>query len=73
MDVREASAMTEASGLMNERGIEQAARDGRPPIQPPPHERARRWADRLRKLTVKAPLTSLFTAFLLGAWVARRR
>jgi hypothetical protein len=27
----------------------------------------------LRKVTVKAPLQSLFVAFLLGVWVARRR
>jgi hypothetical protein len=32
-----------------------------------------RWADQLRKMTVKAPLQSLFVAFLLGVWVARRR
>jgi len=32
-----------------------------------------RWAERLRKVTVKAPLQSLFVAFLLGIWVARRR
>jgi hypothetical protein len=32
-----------------------------------------RWAERLRKVTVKAPLPSLFVAFLLGIWVARRR
>jgi hypothetical protein len=32
-----------------------------------------RWADRLREVTVKAPLQSLFVAFLLGVWVARWR
>ena len=31
------------------------------------------WAERLRKVTIKAPLQSLFVAFLLGMWVARRR
>jgi hypothetical protein len=32
-----------------------------------------RFADQLRKMTIKAPLRSLFVAFLLGVWVARRR
>jgi len=31
------------------------------------------WAERLRKVTVKAPLQSLFVAVLLGVWVAHRR
>jgi hypothetical protein len=69
MDMKEASAMTEASGLTNEQ-------DGdahwRPP-QSPSQDLAIRWAERLRKVTVKAPLQSLFVAFLLGIWVARRR
>jgi hypothetical protein len=84
MDMREASAMTEASGLVNEwDGVEQdsGARPGasadagrRPrPLQLPSGDAAMRWADQLRKITVKAPLQSLFVAFLLGVWVARRR
>jgi hypothetical protein len=32
-----------------------------------------RWADRLRRVTVKAPLQSLFVAFILGIRVAGRR
>jgi hypothetical protein len=84
MDMREASAMTEASGLVNEwDDVEQdsGARPGasadtrrRPrPLQSPSSDAAMRWADQLRKITVKAPLQSLFVAFLLGVWVARRR
>jgi len=69
MDMKEASAMTEASGLTNEE-------DGNPrrlPPQSPSRDAAIRWAERLRNVTVKAPLQSLFVAFLLGIWVARRR
>ena len=69
MDMKEASAMTEASGLTNEE--DGSAR--RQPPQAPLQDAAIRWAERLRKVTVKAPLQSLFVAFLLGIWVARRR
>jgi hypothetical protein len=70
MDMKEASAMTETSGLTNEE--ENNARR-LPPPQRPSEDAAVRWAERLRKVTVKAPLQSLFVAFLLGVWVARRR
>lgn len=69
MDMREASAMTEASGLTNEQDGD--ARWWQP--QSSSQDVAVRWAERLRKMTVKAPLQSLFVAFLLGIWVARRR
>jgi hypothetical protein len=65
MDTKEASAMTEASGLTNEHMQR--------PLQSPSQEAAIRWAKRLRKVTVKAPFQSLLIAFLLGVWVARRR
>lgn len=42
-------------------------------LRQPPNEAALRWAERLRKVAAKAPLSSLFVAFLLGTWVARRR
>jgi hypothetical protein len=32
-----------------------------------------RFTDQLRDVTAKAPLQSLFVAFLLGVWVGRRR
>jgi hypothetical protein len=73
MDMKEASAMTEASGLMNEQDDKHTSDARRPPFQPPSQDAAMRWAERLRKVTVKAPLQSLFVAFLLGIWVARRR
>ena len=74
MDMKETSAMTEASGLVNEQdGIEQTSDARRRPLQSPSQDAAIRWAQRLRKVAVKAPLQSLFVAFLLGMWVARRR
>jgi hypothetical protein len=74
MDMKEASAMTEASGLMNDQdGNEHSSDARRRPLQSPSQDFAIRWAERLRKVTVKAPLQSLFVAFLLGIWVARRR
>ena len=72
MDLEETSAMTEASGLTNQ--PDDHASDARSrPVQSPSQDAAIRWAERLRKVTVKAPLQSLFVAFLLGIWVARRR
>lgn len=73
MDVKEASAMTEASGLVDEQdGVEQTS-GARRRSQSPSQDAAMRWADGLREVTVKAPLQSLFVAFLLGVWLARRR
>ena len=69
MDMKDTSAMTEASGLTNE----QDGNTRRLPRQSPSQDAASRWAERLRKITLKAPLQSLFVAFLLGIWVARRR
>jgi len=65
MDIKEASAMTEASGLVNEQ--EQAAEPRRP------QDVASICADLLRQVTVRAPLQSLAFAFVLGMWFARRR
>ncbi|HEX3677360.1 MAG TPA: hypothetical protein VHU79_08235 [Sphingomicrobium sp.] len=74
MDMKETSAMTEASGLTNEQdGVEQTSDARRRPLQPPSRDAAIRWADGLRKVIAGAPLQSLFVAFLLGAWIARRR
>jgi len=74
MDTKEAAAMTEASGLIDEQGGIEQSPDARPrPLQSPSQDAAIRWAERLREVTVKAPLPSLFVAFLLGIWVARRR
>lgn len=74
MDVKEESAMTEASGLVEDQdGIEQTSGARRRPAQSPSQEAVMRWADRLREATVEAPLQSLFVAFLAGVWFARRR
>ncbi len=76
MDMKETSAMTEASGIANDET--DCALGMRPaPENSPPlfdsRQAAERLSERLRELTVKAPLQSLFAAFLLGIWVARRR
>ncbi|MDA9408031.1 hypothetical protein [Bradyrhizobium sp. CCBAU 45384] len=81
MDMKEASAMTEASGLVDHQAANSAPQESgqtefaetRRSLRQPSNEAALRWAERLRKLTVQAPLSSLFVAFLLGTWVARRR
>ena len=73
MDEREASAMTEASGLTgaqdglgySDAGPGRNELDSRHPLT--------RMSDRLRRITLAAPLPSLFVAFLLGVLVARRR
>ena len=82
MDMREGSAMTEASGLTTEQdGVENAS--GAIPgtakeMRGARHRLTRirlcmRFADRLRELTLEAPLQSLLMAFLLGVLMARRR
>ena len=83
MDMKETSAMTEASGLTkDEAGVELAsgttptfeteAGGSRRPARSSSQDVAMRLADRLRDMTLKAPLQAVFVAFLLGAWVARR-
>ena len=75
MDIKEASAMTEASGLVDDRtGLENSS--GRMPgggRATDPRPSAARISEQLRKMTLDAPLRSLSLAFLLGFWVARRR
>jgi hypothetical protein len=80
MDMKEASDMTEASGPTNDRGsMENVAGERRSAEQevasrgPSSSELATSFADRLRRVTLKAPLQSLFIAFMLGVWIARRR
>ncbi|MGY4160213.1 MULTISPECIES: hypothetical protein [unclassified Bradyrhizobium] len=74
MDMKETSAMTEASGLIEEQDGSSRTFEapGRQPQQPS-KDVALRLAERLREVAVKAPLQSLFVAFLIGIWVARRR
>lgn len=81
MDMKEASAMTEASGLVDDQDAigapqpsgQTASTETRKSLRQPSNEAALRWAERLRKVTMQAPPSSLFVAFLLGTWVARRR
>lgn len=83
MDMRETSAMTEASGLVDDpagtttpaSGARPGGETGRNPQSPhfDSRQAARRLSDRLREVTVKAPLQSLFVAFLLGVWMTLRR
>lgn len=71
MDMKEASAMTEASGLTDEHRPTADAHRRQPQLLS--QDPAARWAERLREMTLKAPLQTLFVAFVLGMWVARRR
>jgi hypothetical protein len=84
MDIKEAEAMTEASGLTDQQdrgnqttsqrlGSEEKAGTVRSQLNSPSPEAATRWADQLREMAVRAPLRSLLVAFLAGAWIARRR
>jgi hypothetical protein len=75
MDMKEASAMTEASGLVDDQDrlknaspttLGKGKRADFPRAAPD-------LAEQLRKMTIDAPLRSLLVAFLFGAWVARRR
>jgi hypothetical protein len=74
MDMKEASAMTEASGLTGQDGYESSsgrtAGSARTMNAGPA---AARMTEQLRKMTLDAPLRSLFLAFLFGVWIARRR
>jgi hypothetical protein len=73
--MKEASAMTEASGLTdNLDELEKPSRTtcvGRNETQP--RSALAGVSEQLRKITVDAPLRSLFPAFILGVWVVRRR
>ena len=84
MDIKEAEAMTEASGLTDDQGGMARATKQRSSSAAPKaafgaqhnsssFDSAARWADQLREMAVKAPLRSLLVAFLAGAWIARRR
>ena len=78
MDMADTSAMTEASGLVEDpagSGTSSAAA-GAQRMRGPSSEQepaSARLSDALRRITVDAPLRSLFMAFLLGILVARRR
>jgi hypothetical protein len=76
MDMTEAAAMTEASGLPHDHGIELASEDARQGAgmgQDNAGSGSRKAIERLRRITVESPLQALSIAFLLGVLVARRR
>ncbi|WLA68570.1 hypothetical protein [Bradyrhizobium diazoefficiens] len=81
MDMKDASAMTEASGLVNDHDGTELAADARRagteacarPLAMSSQDEVMRWADRLREVTMKATLRSPVVAFLVGLWVAHRR
>lgn len=73
MDVKEASAMTEASGLTNGQRERESSSLGRHDDVTDSRHPLLRASDRLRTITLAAPLPSLFVAFLMGILVARRR
>jgi len=75
MDMKEASAMTEASGLtdgQDDYGSSSARMPGSARTMRASPATAI-VSEQLRKMTLEAPLRSLFLAFLFGVWVARRR
>jgi len=81
MDMKEASAMTEASGFPSDQDLGNAPERksdvsvGRGGSAEARHARASApsFSAELRKLTQEAPLPSLLMAFPLGVLVARRR
>jgi hypothetical protein len=83
MDMTDASAMTEASGLTSDQEriehASEAIRDmtddmtgNSAPLAPRSRSLTEPLADHLRRMTLAAPLHSLVIAFLLGAFVGRR-
>jgi hypothetical protein len=72
MDMNEASAMTEASGLVDgqERLKNPSSATSGKGTQTYFPRSATDLAEQLRKMTIDTPLHSLSVAFLLGAWVA---
>jgi hypothetical protein len=78
MDIKESSAMTEASGLVDDQFTAQSgshAPHGNTTtgLDAPSQAPSAQLADQLRKMTRAAPLQAVFAAFLLGVLVARRR
>ena len=78
MDIKESSAMTEASGLVDDQftaqnGSHAPHGDTRTGLDTSSRAAAVQLADQLRSMTRAAPLQAVFAAFLLGVLVARRR
>ena len=75
MDEKEASVMTEASGLTDDQAGIESASGGTAASQFETQLRSSvaRVAGQLRQTTLEARLPSLCLAFILGVWVARGR
>jgi hypothetical protein len=75
MDEKEASAMTEVSGMTDDQaGLERASCGTRASqFEAQLRSSVARVARQLQQTTLEAPLRSLCLAFILGVWVARRR
>ena len=75
MDVKETSVMTDVSGLTHDgAGLESASRGMQvSQFETQLRSSVARLSEQLRQTTLEAPLRSLFLAFVLGVWVARRR
>jgi len=78
MDLTDASAMTEASGLSNDIGSEASLAPGAGKMRATSHESPAQTAmaliaEQLREVAKAAPLRSLAAAFIIGVLVARRR
>ncbi|MCP3402077.1 MULTISPECIES: hypothetical protein [unclassified Bradyrhizobium] len=77
MDFKDASAMTEASGLADNTGtgkVSTASGNGASrPHEPPGKTATAQVAQQLRDIAMTAPLRSLVAAFIIGVLVARRR
>ncbi len=72
MDMKEASAMTEASGLTNGQDGHPTSSRTTPQSMTGVNPVVAGAAEQLRKMTLEAPLRTLALAFLFGIWVARR-
>ena len=75
MDEKDASAMTEASGLTDDQADLERASSGTAASQFEIQLRAAmaRLSAQLRRTTLEVPLRSLFLAFIWEVWVARGR
>jgi hypothetical protein len=72
MDDKDASAMTEASGMIDDASTPESMVPPEPDAPRVPPEKLGRLTDVLRSVTRSAPLSSLLAAFVLGILVARR-
>jgi hypothetical protein len=73
MDLKDAAAMTEASGVTSDPDTSESMSPSAAFSDKASREVLLRTTDLLRKATVAAPLSSLAVAFMVGILVARRR